>query len=95
MCLYPYFYCGGRSLHDEMPNDAAFHLVFIVRKRRQLVELPIILLRLTGVLPTFKSNETIMHQSFVSPLGAWDIGTFSFSIFKAHQVAPLSVYIGI
>ena len=36
MCLYPYFYCEGRSLQgngdgdngdsDEMPNDAAFHL---------------------------------------------------------------------
>ena len=30
MCLYLYFYCGGRSLQametDEMPNDAAFHL---------------------------------------------------------------------
>ena len=27
--------------------------------------------------------------------GPGNIGTFSFSIFKAHQVAPLSVYIGI
>ena len=35
---------------DEKPNDAAFHLVFIVCKRRQLVELPTKLLRLTGVL---------------------------------------------
>ena len=58
MCLYPYFYCEGRSLQamETMMKCRMmrhFIWVLIVCKRRQLVELPTILLRLTGVLPTF------------------------------------------
>ena len=100
MCLYPYFHCEGRSLQAMetlikcrmMPH---FIWVFIVCKRRQLVELPTILLRLTGVLRHFSQMRLLCTSHLYPHSGPGNIGTFSFSIFKVHQVAALSVYIGI
>ena len=106
MCLYPYLYhvyCGG-PFFLFLPLQATetlmkcrmmrhFIWVFIVCKRRQLVELPTILLRLTGCSRHFSQMRLLCTSHLYPDSRPGNIGTFSFSIFKAKQIAPLSVYI--
>ena len=63
-----------------------FIWVFIVCKRRQLVELPTILLRLTGYSRHFSQMRLLCTSHLYPDSGPENIGTFSFS--KQNKLHP-------